>query len=559
MPTWLQSWRNSNQFGAPMAERNLIERLLTALRDHGARAIFGIPGDYALPMFRIIEDTKILPLYTLSHEPGVAYAADAAARIGRGVGVVAVTYGAGALNLLNAVAAAYVEHSPLVVISAAPPKRHGPASLGVHHQVRSLGSQLRMFREVTCSQAVLDDPERAPELIARTLVDCVEKSMPVYFEIPMDIAAQRCGPIKNWPAHKADRDAVTACAREIANLIQNAKQPVLMVGVEVRRFGLEDEVAELIRLTNIPAVSSLMGRGVVSGHLEQVSLSYLGLAGDPEVASLVEESDCLILLGVILSDTNLGVPAHRLDLRRVVHAFGGEVRVAHHVYPHLPLRDLVLGLSKLGVKKKENSLPRTSAARRRYLADEQPAAPSDIAAAINELFLRHGPMPLTCDIGDSLFVSLEIEYVDLLAQGYYASMGFAVPAALGIQAVSGKRPLVLVGDGAFQMTGWELGNCQRYNLDPIVVVLNNRSWEMLRVFDPEAGFNDLSDWHFADMAPSLGGLGHRVRTRAELGAALETAWNERGKFQIIEVTLDRGVTSDSLRRFVNGLNKRKKN
>ncbi len=109
-----------------MAELNLTESLLGALRNHGARAIFGIPGDYALPMFRIIEETKILPLYTLSHEPGVAYAADAAARIGLGVGVVAVTYGAGALNLLNAVAAAYVERSPLVVISAAPPKNSCP-------------------------------------------------------------------------------------------------------------------------------------------------------------------------------------------------------------------------------------------------------------------------------------------------------------------------------------------------------------------------------------------------------------------------------------------------
>ena len=101
----------------------------------------------------------------------------------------------------------------------------------------------------------------------------------------------------------------------------------------------------MIRLSNIPAVSSLMGRGVAAGHPEQLSRSYLGLAGDPELAALVEDSDCLITLGVILSDTNLGVPVHRLDLRRVVHAFGGEVRIAHHVYPHLPLRDLVRELS----------------------------------------------------------------------------------------------------------------------------------------------------------------------------------------------------------------------
>ena len=540
-------------------ESTLMESLLVALQSAGARAIFGIPGDYALPMFRIIEESKILPLYTLSHEPGVAYAADAAARIGRGVGVAAVTYGAGALNLLNAVAGAYVERSPLVVISAAPPRHEGPISLGVHHQVRSLGSQLRLFREVTCSQAVLDDPERAPDLIGRTLRACVQQSMPVYFELPMDVATQRCEPVGQLlVSEDLDRDAIAACAQELASLIRRAKQPVFMIGVEVRRFGLEEQVAELIRRTNIPAVSSLMGRGVIAGHPDQISHSYMGLAGDPEVTSLVEESDCLIMLGVILSDTNLGVPARRLDLRKVVHAFGGEVRVAHHVYPRVPLHDLVVELSKLGVKREVHPPLKGSLVRRKFLADSQSAAPSDIAAAINELFARHGSMPLACDIGDSLFVSLEIEYFDEIAQGYYASMGFAVPAAIGIQAASGKRPLVLVGDGAFQMTGWELGNCQRYGLDPIVVVLNNCSWEMLRVFDPEAKFNNLSDWHFADIAPMLGGIGRRVKTRAELAAALEAAWTERGKFQIVEVMLDRGVTSDSLRRFVTGLNQRKK-
>lgn len=540
-------------------ETSLTESLLAALRDHGARAIFGIPGDYALPLFRIIEQTNILPLYTLSHEPGLAYAADAAARINRGVGVAAVTYGAGALNLLNAVAGAYVERSPLVVISAAPAKHHGPASFGVHHQVRTLGSQLRMFKEVTCSQAILDDAERAPELIARTLNACVERSLPVYFEIPTDMASQRCASVGKFHSRKADSEAVAACAQEITDLVRHAKQPILLIGVEVRRYGLEEEVAELIRLTNIPAVSSLMGRGVAAGHLEQVSRSYLGLAGDSELAALIEGSDCLIMLGVILSDTNLGVPVRRLDLRRVVHAFGGEVRIAHHVYPHLPLRELVNEMSKHAVTRKANALPKTNIAPRRFEPDSQAAEPSDIAAAINELFQRHGAMPMASDIGDSLFVALEIDYVDVVAQGCYASMGFAVPAALGIQATTGRRPLVLVGDGAFQMTGWELGNCQRYGFDPIVVVLNNRSWEMLRVFEPEAKFNDLSDWHFADMARSLGGAGRRVKSRAELAAALEAAWHERGKFQIVEVMLDRGVTSESLRRFVSGLHQRKLN
>ena len=112
--------------------------------------------------------------------------------------------------------------------------------------------------------------------------------------------------------------------------------------------------------------------------------------------------------------------------------------------------------------------------------------------------------------------------------------------------------MILVGDGAFQMTGFELGNCRRYGWDPVVMVFNNASWEMLRVFQPESAFNDLSDWRFAELAGPLGGDGVRVHTRAELVAALARAHATRGRFQLIEAMLPRGQTSDTLARFVAG-------
>src|SRR6202048_590841 len=130
-------------------------------------------------------------------------------------------------------------------------------------------------------------------------------------------------------------------------------------------------------------------------------------------------------------------------------------------------------------------------------------------------------------------------------------MGFGGPAGIGV-AATGLRPLVLVGDGAFQMTGWELGNCRRYGLDPIVVLFNNCSWEMLRVFQPESRFNNLDDWHFADIAHSLGGTGERVTTRRELAAALDRAVAQHGPFSFIYVMLPRGTTPDTLPRFVSG-------
>jgi indolepyruvate decarboxylase len=105
------------------------------------------------------------------------------------------------------------------------------------------------------------------------------------------------------------------------------------------------------------------------------------------------------------------------------------------------------------------------------------------------------------------------------------------------------------------MTGWELGNCRRYGWDPIVIVFNNQSWEMLRVFQPESRFNALDDWNFAALAEPMGGEGIRVSTRAELSAGLERAWQRPGRFQIVEVMLPKGAVSNTLARFVAGLKK----
>jgi indolepyruvate decarboxylase len=298
-----------------------------------------------------------------------------------------------------------------------------------------------------------------------------------------------------------------------------------------------------------------MGRGLLQDAPDVVSGTYLGAAGDAAITRLVEDADALLLLGVILCDTNFAFSQRSLDARRTILALDRQVRIGHHLYPDLPLDDLVDAL--LARAPRGNATPAQKAAphtsyRRGMPADDAPVTPSDIACAVNDLFDRHGAMPMTSDIGDCLFTAMEIENTALAAPGYYAGMGFGVPAGIGVAAATGQRPMVLVGDGAFQMTGWELGNCRRYGFDPIVVLFNNCSWEMLRVFQPESRFNDLDDWNFAAIAPSLGGHGERVATRRELAAALDRAIARRGVFSLIEVMLPRGVTSKTLARFVAG-------
>jgi indolepyruvate decarboxylase len=537
---------------------NLAESLLHALKAHGAGEIFGIPGDFALPYFKVIEESRILPLYTLSHEPAVGFAADASGRFRKGLGVAAVTYGAGAFNLVNAVAGAYAERSPLVVLSGAPAAAERTSGLGLHHQARTIDTQFRVFQEITCDQAILDDAATAPAEIARVLRSCRERSKPVYIEIPRDMAGAPCGPVTMLPPSPVDSDAIDACADEILARLRGARSPVLMVGVEVRRYGLEDEAAALARRLGLPVVTSFMGRGLLVDSDAPLLGTYLGMAGKPEITELVEQSDALFLLGVILSDTNFGVSAKQIDLRGTIQALEGEVRIGHHVYPRIPIGVLV---DRLLAKAGSNWPPRAAPAEIEIVsgltADAGPIAPTDIARAVNDAMAKHGDMIVATDMGDCLFTAMDFRHTPMVAPGYYAGMGFGVPAGLGIQAASGERPLIAVGDGAFQMTGWELGNCRRYGWDPVVLVFNNASWEMLRVFQPESRFNDLDDWHFADIAASLGGVGERVTTRAELAVALDRALTTRGRFYLIEIMLPRGKMSETLTRFIAGVKRLK--
>ena len=528
----------------------LVESLLHALKAHGGRQIFGIPGDFALPFFRIAETSGILPIHTLSHEPSLGFAADAAARLQGGIGIAAVTYGAGALNIVNPVAQAYAEKSPLVVISGAPGKREAAYGLLLHHQVKTLDSQFEIFRHITCAQTRLDNAETAPAEIARVLARCVRESRPVYIEVPRDMADAHCRAVTLAEASPPDADALAACADEILAALARATSPVLMAGVEVRRFNVEDAVAELARRLDIPVVTSLMGSGLLSEADPPPRGAYLGLAGDPAISDLVEHSDSLLMLGVILSDTNFGASGKRIDLRRAILVGDGQVELGFHVYRDLPLSAVVHALLDKLPPRTRTHVPANPFPPQFDIDPAAPIRPASIAQAINRLMATHGRFPLAIDVGDCLFTALDIDHSHRVAPGYYASMGFAVPAGLGLQAASGRRPIVLVGDGAFGMTGLELGHCARYGWDPIVIVLNNAGWGMLQSFEPDLAVNRLGTWGFVRIAEGLGGMGLRATTCGELEQALGTAQRTRGRFVLIDAIVPQGEISPALQRYV---------
>jgi indolepyruvate decarboxylase len=246
------------------------------------------------------------------------------------------------------------------------------------------------------------------------------------------------------------------------------------------------------------------------------------------------------------------VSAELLKDRPLILAATGDVFVGHHQYHHAPLDRVLAGAIDHPRLPRTRPLPPAAIAVPALRPPTPPSGPltmADVIDALNAFLDERPQVPLVADTGDALFASVDIRSNECLAPAYYATMGFAIPAALGLQIASGRRPLVLVGDGAFQMTGPEISRAPEYGCSPIVVVLNNGSWEMLQAFFPEARYNSTAPWPFAKLGELWGGWGTTASSAAALRDALDAAWQET-RFSVIEVPLAAGDISPVLRQFV---------
>jgi indolepyruvate decarboxylase len=540
----------------------LASFLFDQLWQHGVRHIFGIPGDFALTLFEALQADGRFQLVRFSHEPAVGFAADGCARITGGLGVCLVTYGAGGLNMVNPVACAYAEESPLVVISGSPSRAERRRGTHVHHEVKSFDSQFKVYQEVTGYSAILDNPKTAAAHICRALDAAVKTKRPVYLEVPRDmVATSIVSPDADDQIElKTDEGAVHEAVAEIVSRLRSATRPVLIVGVEVHRFQLRESVVRLAERLGLPVASSFLGRGVFPTRHPQFVGTYLGVVSPAPLRNLVESADCVLLLGELISDTSLGVSARELRERDLILCVARDVYIGHHRYENTPLQRVVMEL--LSAPALADGLAATPP---KLQAPSTPAAPMpgateaisvrQVIDTINSFIERHPEVPLVTDTGDCLFAAVEIQSNECVAPAYYATMGFAVPAAIGLQVSSGRRPLVLVGDGAFQMTGPEIAQAPTYGCNPVIVLFNNNSWEMLQSFFPKARYNTTPQWPYARLAELWGGRGFEVGTAVALADGLDRAWSDQ-RFSLIEVRLQPGDISPVLRGFVAALRAR---
>ena len=516
------------------------EYLLLELKKLGINRVYGIPGDMVIKFFKQLEDDPEVSLYTFSHEQGAGFAAVADARANRKPACAVVTYGPGILNALNAVACAYAEKTPLVTVVGGPPLSARKGDFFLHHTVKSCTSMLNAAAEVTAEFVVLDNSEDAAEKIARALEACQKRVLPVYIEVPVDVVTQPIRFPESSSPGSLDVAHVMEAAEAIAQQITKAQNPVLLVGVEADRYNLKPQILQLAEQANLPVASTVLARDHMPNAHPQYFGIYLGVAGNPAANQLVSKSDFVLVLGEMLSDVNLGAKLSVTKREQIAWCFDGAVTFGDQTFQDVPLTALVGELCKTPIEKKTTVLPEKAplAVNRACKLTAQTLTMPEVIDAVNWLFGEFGEMPLIADTGGSLFSTLSIEATEVLAPFFYGTMGFAVPAAIGVSLATGKRPLVLVGDGGFQMTGTEICHCPRFSINPIFIVVNNRRWGMEQLFDPSAGFNELVDWNYSALANLWGGKGYRCTNCSQFYTAIKDAYAQKC-FTVIEVVTER--------------------
>jgi TPP-dependent 2-oxoacid decarboxylase len=531
----------------PTIGKYLIDRLY----DHGVRHVFGIPGDYVLGFYDQLVHSK-LQIVNTCDEQGAGFAADAYARV-RGLGAVCITYCVGGLKVANTTAEAFAEKSPVVVISGAPGVKEREKNPLLHHKVREFDTQKKVFEQLTIASTVLSDPQTAFQEIDRVLHAALRYKRPVYVELPRDLVAVPGIPHKTIDLHeRSDPKALRAALAEAREMIDGARQPVILADVEIHRFGLQKELCKLLDKTRIPFAATVLGKSVVGEEHPLYLGIYEGAMGRDDVRQYVESSDCLLMLGAFMTDINLGVYTARLDPSRSISATSEKLSIRYHSYEDVRFKDFIRGLLTTPLRRRsKTSFPRP-------VPIVNGLEPRSKKLTVKKLFQRLNAFVsrstiVVADVGDALFGAIDLLIrgnTEFLGPAYYASMGFAVPAAIGAQMANPNlRALVLVGDGAFQMTGMELATAARYRLNPIVVVLNNNGYGTERHMQ-DGPYNDVWPWHYSRLPDLLGaGRGFVVETEEELDRALLEAERWTRGFCLLDVRLpplDRSPALDRL-------------
>lgn len=526
--------------------------LATRLQQIGLKDYFAIPGDFNLTLLDEMLLNKNLRMINCCNELNAGYAADGYARA-KGCAALVLTYSVGGLSAVNAVAGAYAEDLPVIVVSGGPNTLTSIHQPILHHTLglRDYTYVRDIFARITVNSVIINDPLEAPMQIDHAIRTALKMRKPVYLEIACNISNSKVSPPQGcslFPEDRSDPVMLKEAVEHVAQFLNRAVKPVVVAGGKLRAWKGCDSLEAFAKKSRYAVACLPDAKGFFpEDHPNFVGI-YWGSVSSPGCGELVESSDAYLFLGPRFTDyTTVGFTA-LINPKKLVLAMPTFVQVEGKTYDHVYLPDLIRGLTeRLTPNDAALSIYRRIQGKAEYpLAGDLkgPLTTRRLFANIQGLLDEH--TNVVAETGDSWFNGLGLSLPKgavYESQMQYGSIGWSVGALLGTAAANPKRRTIgLIGDGSFQMTAQEISTLIRYNIPAIVFLINNASYT-IEVQIHDGPYNVIQNWHYAKLMDVFNrdeqnGVGFVVKNEKELVDAIAKAKAHKG-LSFIEVIIDK--------------------
>ncbi|KAI9261718.1 pyruvate decarboxylase PdcB [Sporodiniella umbellata] len=553
--------------------------LINRLKEINIDVVFGVPGDFNMPLLDIIEDDPDITWGNNANELNASYAADGYARI-RGVGALITTFGVGELSALNGIAGSYSEMVPVIHIVGTPSTKLQDTKTEVHHSLGDGGFDtfFQMSSAVSCASTRLT-LENAVEEIDRVISKAILSKRPGYIAIPIDLINSEKKVPKSLiplPTHpfKDDLESQNIVLNMILKKLSSAKHPIIIVDGCVTRRGIQKITQDFIERSGLPAYVTAMAKGSVNESIAEYRGCFIGNASSKAVRNEVRKADLVLRIGYVKSDVNTGNFSNSLNCIETIELHSRYAVISGAKYPKVSMMEIIPLLTKAlpENKRKLNMSPRLKL---------RPKKKNGILTS--EYFWSKVPEfieknAIVCaDMGTAAFATLNMDAPDnttFVSQMLWCSIGYSIGAAVGAAIADRSRQVYLfVGDGSFQVACQEISIFIRHKLTPVIFLLNNNGYLMEKMMNgPTRSYNNIKSWNYrktldyfgahieddhCKMGRSKVGYEGRVQSYDEFEQAMKQVKRNNDKIHFIEVILPQFEAPNTLELLVEEFKKPK--
>ncbi|GJL70984.1 MAG: acetolactate synthase [Nitrosomonas sp.] len=544
------------------AELNGAEITVRCLQEEGVQCIFGYPGGAVLFLYdELFKQDKVRHIL-VRHEQAAVHAADGYARSSNQVGVALVTSGPGVTNAVTGIATAYLDSIPMVVISGQVPT--AAIGLDAFQEVDTVGITRPCVKH---NFLVKDIAELAVTIKKAFYIASTGRPGPVLVDIPKDVTQQKARFVYPDSIHmRSYNPVVKGHSRQIkkaAQLISKAKRPVVYTGGGIILSDASSQLTELVHLLNFPCTNTLMGLGGYPATDKQF-IGMLGMHGTYEANMAMQYCDVLVAIGARFDDRVIGNPKHFYnENRKIIHididpsSISKRVKVDVPIVGSVPevLRELIdflksdkekIAHEALGEWWKQIDLWRE----RDCLKYDRDSAIIKPQMVVEQLYnVTKGNAFITSDVGQHQMWAAQFYKFDKprrwINSGGLGTMGFGMPAAMGVQLANPKAKVACItGEASIQMCIQELSTCKQYKLPLKIINLNNRYMGMVRQWQEffhgnryaESYMDALPD--FTKLAESYGHVGMQIEKPGDIEGALKEAFKLKDRLVFMDFITD---------------------